>query len=98
MQDILAPPTGPQHIEHLYIDENPLVKAPRDRGHFGPFPMKNGSDIIYYGTGIAYMSGLTLGSAYGVWRGLVTAKVPNWTVRTNNVVNQVGRYVDFSLS
>jgi mitochondrial import inner membrane translocase subunit TIM23 len=48
--------------------------------------------LIYYGTGISYLAGLTYGTVYGTWRGIVTAKVPNATVRINNVTNMVARY------
>jgi hypothetical protein len=68
-KDILQPPVGPQVVEFVYVDENPLYKVARQRGHFGPFPMKNTWDRLYYGTGLAYLGGITCGASYGVWRG-----------------------------
>lgn len=68
-RDVLKPPPGPQKVEYLYVDENPLFKVPRQRGHFGPFPMKNTWDRLYYGTGLAYLGGLSYGTIYGAWRG-----------------------------
>lgn len=90
--DILLPPTGPQPIEYVYIAENPLIKTKRQTGHFGPFPMKNTGDFVMYSTGLAFTSGMAGGTVYGIWRGLVTAKVNNYTVRMNNVLNMSSRY------
>lgn len=55
--DPLLPPPGPMKIEYVYVDENPIIAKVRQTGHFGPFPMKNVGDKVFYGTGISYMAG-----------------------------------------
>ncbi|EGF77785.1 hypothetical protein BATDEDRAFT_91477 [Batrachochytrium dendrobatidis JAM81] len=86
----------PEHepIELIFIDEHPHMKnpTPRQRGYFGPIPMRTGYDKLLYGTGVSYLSGLSYGAVYGVIRGLQTAQVPNFKVRMNSIVNQTTRY------
>lgn len=47
-------------VEYLFIEENPFaLKTERPTGSFGPFPMRNNSDKLCYGTGAMYLAGNT---------------------------------------
>ena len=54
--------------------------------------MRTNYDKLLYGVGTAYMLGLGSGGAYGVYRGLKTAQVPNFKIRFNSIINQTTRY------
>jgi hypothetical protein len=81
-------------IEYVYLDENPFMSKnePRPMGNFGPFPMRTNYDKLLYGSGIAYISGLSYGGIYGTYRGLQTATVPKLNVKINMILNQMTRY------
>jgi hypothetical protein len=83
-----------EEIEYVYLDEHPFMPRtePRPTGSFGPFPMRTNYDKLLYGSGIAYISGLSYGGIYGSIRGLQTAKVPKFNVRVNMILNQITRY------
>ncbi|KAL2916307.1 Mitochondrial import inner membrane translocase subunit tim23 [Polyrhizophydium stewartii] len=87
-----APAAPAPQVEMLVIAQNPFKEEPVYTGSFGPFPMRTGSDKLLYGTGIAYLTGISYGCVYGLIRGLQTAQVPNFKVRFNSVLNQTTRY------
>ncbi|KAJ3194114.1 Mitochondrial import inner membrane translocase subunit tim23 [Irineochytrium annulatum] len=87
------PLAGDDEIQYLFIDENPFAKKKeRPVGSVGPFPMRTGYDKLNYGTGMAYVLGLTAGGSYGVMRGLQIAPGKSYKIRMNSVMNTATRY------
>ncbi|GJJ73712.1 mitochondrial import inner membrane translocase subunit TIM23 [Entomortierella parvispora] len=59
--------------------------------HGGIVPSRGWSDDMTYGTGMAYISGLSLGGAYGFYEGLRSSPSPALKVRLNTVLNSMTR-------
>ncbi|KAG0057762.1 Mitochondrial import inner membrane translocase subunit tim23 [Gryganskiella cystojenkinii] len=57
----------------------------------GIVPSRGWSDDMTYGTGMAYISGLSLGGAYGFYEGLRSSPSPAVKVRLNTVLNSMTR-------
>ncbi|KAJ3106420.1 Mitochondrial import inner membrane translocase subunit tim23 [Phlyctochytrium planicorne] len=88
-------PTVPDDgIEYIFIDENPLAPKKKERpaGHFGPLPMRTVYDKLNYGTGVAYVFGLSVGGMYGAIRGLQIAPGNSYKIRVNSLLNTATRY------
>jgi hypothetical protein len=82
-------------IEMVYIQENEMLNIKdndRPKGSFYMLPMRTASDKMYYGTGVAYLCGLTYGGVFGTIRGLQKAPVNRFKVQWSSVVNQTTRY------
>jgi hypothetical protein len=49
-------PIAPEEkkVEYLFINQHPLAPKEKPTGKFGPIPMRDGTDKLLYGTGIAY--------------------------------------------
>ncbi|KAJ3117609.1 Mitochondrial import inner membrane translocase subunit tim23 [Phlyctochytrium bullatum] len=90
----IHPKLPDDEIEYVFIDENPfaLKKTDRPSGSFGPFPMRTGYDKVNYGTGMAYLFGLTAGGLYGAVRGLQIAPGNSSKIRMNSLMNTSTRY------
>ncbi|KAI9201793.1 Tim17/Tim22/Tim23/Pmp24 family-domain-containing protein [Polychytrium aggregatum] len=92
-QSKVLPPAPQDEIEYLFIQDNPMIPSTdKPTGTFGPLPMRTWSDKVCYGTGSAYLLGLSSGSVYGAFRGLKTAQGRSFNIRFNNVINTVTRY------
>ncbi|KAJ3415703.1 Mitochondrial import inner membrane translocase subunit tim23 [Chytridiales sp. JEL 0842] len=85
-------PAEDQEIEYLFINSHPLGPKDVPVGSFGPIPMRTGTDKLCYGTGAAYMLGLTYGALYGTYRGLQIAQGNSFKIRMNSVINSGTRY------
>ncbi|KAI8908964.1 Tim17/Tim22/Tim23/Pmp24 family-domain-containing protein [Gorgonomyces haynaldii] len=87
-------------IEYASLNEEDYLPNAANRkkktSTLGPFPMRTSGQRIFYSTGLAYLTGISYGTLYGTYRGLMTAKLPNFRVRMNAVVNQVSRYGTWS--
>ncbi|KXS18958.1 hypothetical protein M427DRAFT_53428 [Gonapodya prolifera JEL478] len=94
------PPAPEQGLDYLYVDELPLgppgmpgVPEPRHKaGKWGPLPMRTDGDKMLYGTGAAYMAGLSSGGFYGVVRGLQNVNASTTRLRVNAVLNSTTRF------
>ncbi|KAJ1568583.1 Mitochondrial import inner membrane translocase subunit tim23, partial [Nowakowskiella sp. JEL0078] len=78
-------------IEYLTIEENPFMQEAKNTGSFGPFPMRNDTDKMMYGTGIGYLIGISSGGLYGIIRGLRSSKGQLYKLRVNSVLNATTR-------
>ncbi|KAI8853209.1 Tim17/Tim22/Tim23/Pmp24 family-domain-containing protein [Chytridium lagenaria] len=90
----IHPSIADDGIEYLFIDDNPLAVKKKERavGHFGPLPMRTGYDKLNYGTGVAYLCGITMGGLYGAIRGLQNAPGNSYKIRMNSLLNTATRY------
>lgn len=78
-----------QTLDYLSLDESALSDLPGGRS---ALPSRGWSDDLQYGTGVTYLSALTLGGAYGMAEGLrrTPASAPP-KIRLNSVLNSVTR-------
>ncbi|KAI8812254.1 Tim17/Tim22/Tim23/Pmp24 family-domain-containing protein, partial [Cladochytrium replicatum] len=82
-------------VEYLMIEENPMAALQlrkKEEGSFGPLPMRNNTDKMFYGCGAGYLAGLTSGGLYGFARGMSQSKSKLYRLRVNSVLNSVTRY------
>ncbi|RKP02714.1 hypothetical protein CXG81DRAFT_17682 [Caulochytrium protostelioides] len=83
-------------VEYLFIDEQPLFPGqqapPKPTGSWGPLPMRTGYDKLLYGTGTAYLLGLSTAGAYGAARGWYLTRRQKRLIMINSVLNQSARY------
>ncbi|KAL8949924.1 MAG: hypothetical protein Q9222_004013 [Ikaeria aurantiellina] len=78
-----------QTLDYLSLDESALSDLPGGRS---ALPSRGWSDDLQYGTGVTYLSALTLGGAYGMAEGLrrtPTSAPPK--IRLNSVLNSITR-------
>ncbi|KAF9960085.1 Mitochondrial import inner membrane translocase subunit tim23, partial [Mortierella alpina] len=57
----------------------------------GLLPSRGWSDDLTYGTGLTYITGLSLGGAYGFYEGLRSSPSPAFKIRLNTVLNSMTR-------
>ncbi|KAG0247738.1 Mitochondrial import inner membrane translocase subunit tim23 [Mortierella polycephala] len=57
----------------------------------GILPSRGWSDDLTYGTGLTYMTGLSLGGAFGFYEGLRSSPSPAVKIRLNTVLNSMTR-------
>ncbi|KAL9598150.1 MAG: hypothetical protein Q9179_004012 [Wetmoreana sp. 5 TL-2023] len=78
-----------QTLDYLSLDESALSDLPGSRS---ALPSRGWSDDLQYGTGVTYLSALTLGGAYGMAEGLrrTPASAPP-KIRLNSVLNSITR-------
>lgn len=76
-------------LEYLNIEDESLTNLP---GAVGIIPIKDWTDDLCYGTGAVYLTGLSVGGAYGFAEGLRNAP-PNASakLRLNGILNAVTR-------
>jgi len=78
-----------QTLDYLSLDESQLSDLPGGRS---ALPSRGWSDDLCYGTGVTYLSALTLGGTWGLIEGLnkVPASAPP-KLRLNGVLNSITR-------
>ncbi|KAI4226570.1 MAG: hypothetical protein L6R36_003055 [Xanthoria steineri] len=78
-----------QSLDYLSLDESALSDLPGSRS---ALPSRGWSDDLQYGTGVTYLSALTLGGSYGMIEGLrrTPASAPP-KIRLNSVLNSITR-------
>ncbi|KAI9028633.1 Tim17/Tim22/Tim23/Pmp24 family-domain-containing protein [Hyaloraphidium curvatum] len=92
----VLPPQNNDNLEYLYVDDalpfptNAPVHHPS--GSWGPLPMRTDGDKMLYGTGTAYMLGLSSGGLYGFVRGLQHPMATTFKLKINSVLNLCTRY------
>ena len=81
-------------VDYMFIDDVPFgtTPAPHPTGSFGPLPMRTNSDKLLYGTGTAYLIGLSSGGTYGFFKGLRNPNATNMKLRINSVLNSCTRF------
>ncbi|KAF9183126.1 Mitochondrial import inner membrane translocase subunit tim23 [Haplosporangium sp. Z 767] len=57
----------------------------------GILPSRGWSDDLTYGTGLTYMTGLSMGGAFGFYEGLRSSPSPAMRIRLNTVLNSMTR-------
>ncbi|KAL9002726.1 MAG: hypothetical protein Q9188_004365 [Gyalolechia gomerana] len=78
-----------QTLDYLSLDESALSDLPGGRS---ALPSRGWSDDLQYGTGVTYLSALTLGGAYGMAEGLRrTPMSAPPKIRLNSVLNSITR-------
>lgn len=76
-------------LEYLSIEDESVTDLP---GAHGIIPIKDWSDDLSYGTGAVYLTGLTIGGAYGFAEGLRnTPASASAKLRLNSILNAVTR-------
>lgn len=76
-------------LEYLNIEDESLTSLP---GAVGIIPIKDWTDDLCYGTGAVYLTGLTVGGAYGFAEGLRNAPASATAkLRLNGILNAVTR-------
>lgn len=76
-------------LEYLHIEDESITDMP---GAKGIIPIKDWSDDLCYGTGAVYLTGLTVGGAYGLAEGLRnTPANASAKLRLNGILNAVTR-------
>ncbi|KAF9279502.1 Mitochondrial import inner membrane translocase subunit tim23 [Mortierella alpina] len=71
---------------NLEDDSGPL---PGTQG--GIMPSRGWSDDLTYGTGLTYITGLSMGGAFGFYEGLRSSPSPALKIRLNTVLNSMTR-------
>ncbi|KAF8978291.1 Mitochondrial import inner membrane translocase subunit tim23 [Entomortierella lignicola] len=75
-------------LDYINLDDTPSLPS----SHSGGFmPSRGWSDDLSYGTGVTYITGLTLGGAYGFFEGLRSSPSPAFKIRLNTVLNHMTR-------
>lgn len=78
-----------QGLEYLNIEDESLTNLP---GGHGIIPIKDWTDDLCYGTGAVYLTGLTVGGAYGLAEGLRnTPANASFRLRLNGILNAITR-------
>ncbi|KAF9302783.1 Mitochondrial import inner membrane translocase subunit tim23 [Podila epicladia] len=75
-------------LDYLNLDDDTSIPGSSSGGIL---PSRGWSDDLTYGTGVAYLSGLSLGGAYGFYEGLRSSPSPAFKVRLNTVLNSMTR-------
>jgi import inner membrane translocase subunit TIM23 len=77
-----------QTLDYLSLEESALSDLP---GSQSALPSRGWSDDLCYGTGVTYLSALTLGGAWGMQEGLRRSAGQPPKLRLNSVLNAVTR-------
>lgn len=75
-------------LEYLSLEDSALSELP---GGQGVIPSRGFTDDLCYGTGITYLSALSLGGAWGLQEGLRSSAGQAPKLRLNSVLNAVTR-------
>ncbi|KAG0266691.1 Mitochondrial import inner membrane translocase subunit tim23 [Actinomortierella ambigua] len=74
-------------MQYLDLEDQGSTMA---TGH-GIVPSRSWTDDMTYGTGMTYITGLSLGGAYGFFEGLRSSPSPALRIRVNTVLNSMTR-------
>ncbi|KAF9916923.1 Mitochondrial import inner membrane translocase subunit tim23 [Lobosporangium transversale] len=74
-------------LDYLNLDGDEVL--PTSQG--GLLPSRGWSDDLTYGTGLTYITGLSLGGAFGFYEGLRSSPSPAFKIRLNTVLNSMTR-------
>jgi len=77
-----------QSLDYLTLEDSTLSDLP---GSQSALPSRGWSDDLCYGTGVTYLSALTLGGAWGLQEGLRRSSTQPPKLRLNSVLNAVTR-------
>ncbi|TVY15268.1 Mitochondrial import inner membrane translocase subunit tim23 [Lachnellula arida] len=77
-----------QTLDYLSLEESTLSDLP---GSQSALPSRGWSDDLCYGTGVTYLSALTIGGAWGLQEGLRRSTAQPPKLRLNSVLNAVTR-------
>jgi import inner membrane translocase subunit TIM23 len=77
-----------ESLEYLTLEESALSDLP---GGQSVLPSRGFTDDLTYGTGVCYLSGLTIGGAWGLQEGLRSSANQPPKLRLNSVLNAVTR-------
>ncbi|KAL2064256.1 hypothetical protein VTL71DRAFT_4750 [Oculimacula yallundae] len=77
-----------QTLDYLSLEDSALSDLP---GSQSALPSRGWSDDLCYGTGVTYLSALTLGGAWGLQEGLRRSNGQPPKLRLNSVLNAVTR-------
>ncbi|KAF9933591.1 Mitochondrial import inner membrane translocase subunit tim23 [Linnemannia zychae] len=80
---------GSSGLSYLNLEDDTGV-LPGSHGG-GIVPSRGWSDDLTYGTGLTYITGLTLGGAYGFYEGYRSSPSPAVRIRLNSVLNGMTR-------
>ncbi|CDO54242.1 hypothetical protein DV495_004446 [Geotrichum candidum] len=76
-------------LEYLNIEDESVTNMP---GAHGIIPIKDWTDDLCYGTGAVYLTGLTVGGAYGLAEGLRNSPAnASFKLRLNGILNAITR-------
>lgn len=77
-----------QTLDYLSLEESTLSNLP---GSQSALPSRGWSDDLCYGTGVTYLTALTVGGAWGLQEGLRRSAAQPPKLRLNSVLNAVTR-------
>ncbi|QSZ28924.1 hypothetical protein DSL72_003431 [Monilinia vaccinii-corymbosi] len=77
-----------QTLDYISLDESVLSDLP---GSQSALPSRGWSDDLCYGTGVTYLTALTVGGAWGLQEGLRRSATQPPKLRLNSVLNAVTR-------
>ncbi|KAF9552363.1 Mitochondrial import inner membrane translocase subunit tim23, partial [Lunasporangiospora selenospora] len=77
-------------LDYLNLDDS-VDAIPGSGSQAGFLPSRGWSDDFTYGTGLTYITGLSLGGAYGFYEGLRSSPSPAFRIRLNTVLNSMTR-------
>lgn len=77
-----------QTLDYLTLEESALSDLPGGRS---ALPSRGWSDDLCYGTGVTYLSALTIGGAWGLQEGLRRSAGQPPKLRLNSVLNSITR-------
>lgn len=77
-----------QSLDYLTLEDSTLSDLP---GSQSALPSRGWSDDLCYGTGVTYLTALTLGGAWGLQEGLRRSATQPPKLRLNSVLNAVTR-------
>jgi len=77
-----------QTLDYLSLEESALSDLP---GSQSALPSRGWSDDLCYGTGVTYLTALTVGGAWGLQEGLRRSSTQPPKLRLNSVLNAVTR-------
>ncbi|KAF9431196.1 Mitochondrial import inner membrane translocase subunit tim23 [Podila epigama] len=75
-------------LDYLNLDDDASLPGTSSSGIL---PSRGWSDDLTYGTGVAYLTGLSAGGAFGFYEGLRSSPSPAFKVRLNTVLNSMTR-------
>ncbi|GJJ70812.1 mitochondrial import inner membrane translocase subunit TIM23 [Entomortierella parvispora] len=76
-------------LDYISLDDDDMDGITGSNG--GIIPSRGWSDDLLYGTGVAYVSALSAGGAFGFYEGLRSSPSPALKVRLNTVLNSMTR-------
>ncbi|KAF9581606.1 Mitochondrial import inner membrane translocase subunit tim23 [Lunasporangiospora selenospora] len=77
-------------LDYINIDDD-TGPLPGTQAGSSILPSRGWSDDMTYGTGLTYLTGLSLGGAFGFYEGLRSSPSPAFKIRLNTVLNSMTR-------